>query len=122
MAASETLSSARPPRSVTRVAAISLTISSRLFGFALGGAGAGHVADGAEAHPRGFPLLAVEELVVGALGQDHAVPTDDLPLVGVVEARDLDFLPLDVLPDVELGPVGLMGKARKCSPGRFWPL
>src|SRR3954447_5090714 len=39
-------------------------------------------------------------------GQQHAVPFDDLPAVGEVHLGDLQALALDVLPHVELGPVG----------------
>ena len=58
MAASEALSSAREPRSVTRAAAISAMMSSTVCGGRLDAAGADDVADGADADDEVFDLLA----------------------------------------------------------------
>ncbi len=44
--------------------------------------------------------------VVLALGEQHAVALEDAALVGEVDRRDLDALAADVVPDVQLGPVG----------------
>src|SRR6266545_2833184 len=69
-------------------------------------AGARHVADGAEPHRRGERLLAVHTLdVVGARVQ-HPVAPEHLALVREVDPRELETLARDVLPDVELRPVG----------------
>src|SRR5437764_1065696 len=81
MAASENLSSARvAPRSVMRVTATSARISSIYF-----------------AHKRE---------VFERDGQQHAVALEDLALVGEVDRWDLEILAGDVLPHVQLGPVG----------------
>src|SRR4051812_15060334 len=69
------------------------------------GAGAAHVADRAVADARRERLLAVDELDVRRQRVEHAVPPEDLALVGEVDRRDLEALLGDVLPDVELGPV-----------------
>src|SRR5699024_3451963 len=75
-------------------------------GVGLDAAGAGGVADGAEADQFGAGLLAGQRLEEPGVGQEHAVALDDLTLVRVVDRRQVDVLALDVLPDVELGPVG----------------
>src|SRR5699024_4405556 len=75
-------------------------------GVGLHAAGAGGVADGAEAHELRAGLLAGEGLEEPRVGQEHAVALDHLPLVCVVDLGQRDVLALDVLPDVELGPVG----------------
>src|SRR5690606_33170171 len=49
--------------------------------------------------------FAGEGLEESGLGQEHAVALDHLALVRVVDRRQLDVLSLDVLPDVEFGPV-----------------
>ena len=106
MAASETRSSARvSPRSVMRVAAISVTTSSIVAAVRLDPAGAGHVADGAEAHSRVERLLARQPLDEVGDGVEHPVAPEHLALVREVDRRQLELLPRDVLPDVELGPV-----------------
>src|SRR3954465_12694859 len=66
---------------------------------------AAHVADGPVAHARRERLLAVDELAVGRQRVEHPVAPEHLALVGEVDRRDLEALLLDVLPDVELGPV-----------------
>ena len=68
-------------------------------------AGAGRVADGAEAHGGLERLFAVDHRHVGRDRQQHAVTPEHLAPVGVVDVRDGDALLGDVLPDVELGPV-----------------
>src|SRR5918994_1220177 len=70
------------------------------------GARAGHVADRAVADPLGEGLLPVHALDEVADRVEHPVALEHIPLVGDVEARDLELLGEDVLPDVELGPVG----------------
>src|ERR687896_2626309 len=68
--------------------------------------GAAHVAHGAVADHRlehGLVLVAVG---VRAVGQQHAVPFEHHARVREVDGWDLDLFPPDVVPDVELGPVG----------------
>src|SRR6478672_592586 len=67
--------------------------------------GARHVTDGAVAHEPGLDRLVAPGLAHRADGEPHAVPVEDLALVGVVERRERDVLTLDVAPDVDLGPV-----------------
>src|SRR3954449_6840414 len=69
------------------------------------GARAAHVADGPVAHARGERRLAVDQLDVGRQRVEHPVAPEHIALVGEVDRRDLQALLLDVLPDVELGPV-----------------
>src|ERR687898_542754 len=64
------------------------------------------VADGAEADGALLDLLAVEQRDPRRLGQPHAVALEHPLGVGEVDGRQLDVLGGDVLPDVELGPVG----------------
>src|SRR3954469_6896426 len=66
---------------------------------------AAHVADGPVAHARGERRLAVDQLDVGRQRVEHPVAPEHIALVGEVDRRDLQALLLDVLPDVELGPV-----------------
>src|ERR1700722_1360525 len=66
---------------------------------------AGGVADGAKAHRFLADFLAGLRAHPLADGQQHAVALDHLSLVRVVDRRQLDVLPPDVLPDVELGPI-----------------
>src|SRR3954469_4552202 len=68
-------------------------------------AGAAHVADRAVAHARAERLLALDELHEGRQRVEHPVAPEHPALVGEVDRRDLEVLPDDVLPDVELGPV-----------------
>src|SRR5215210_1135848 len=70
------------------------------------GARAAHVADRTVADPLGERLLAVHALDEVADRVEHPVTLEHLALVGHVEAGDLELLGEDVLPDVELGPVG----------------
>src|SRR6185436_7312240 len=68
--------------------------------------GAAHVADRPEAHPIGERLLvgiALDELRGGV---EHAVALEDLTLMREVDRRQLELLARDVLPHVELRPVG----------------
>ncbi len=107
MAASLTRSSARvSPRSVTRVAAISPTTSSSVAGGRAHRARARHVADGAVADRHALRRLAVEQLDVLGDRVEHPVAGEHLALVGEVDRGQLEPLRRDVLPDVELGPVG----------------
>src|SRR4051794_11204830 len=69
------------------------------------GARAAHVADGPVAHARRERRLALDQLDVGRQRVEHPVAAEHLALVGEVDRRDLEALLLDVLPDVELGPV-----------------
>src|SRR5690606_2002031 len=72
----------------------------------LDGPRAGGVADGPEAHHALLDLLALPPGHPGRLGQPHAVALEDAAGVGEVDRRQLDALGGDVLPDVQLGPVG----------------
>ena len=75
-------------------------------GVALDRAGQRVAAERAEAHRFASRLLAGAQR--HALVVDHdqrAVALDDRPLGGEVERHDRDVLEVDVLPDVELGPV-----------------
>ena len=69
-------------------------------------AGARHVAHRAVADPLGERLLAVHPLDEVADRVEHPVALEHLALVGGVERRHLEPLGEDVLPHVELGPVG----------------
>src|SRR5690606_27689243 len=73
--------------------------------FGFHGAGAGAVADSPVADGLLHQGLALARATPRAGSQPHAVPQEHLPLVRVVDARQLDLLPLDVAPDVQLGPV-----------------
>ena len=107
MAASENRSSPRvAPRSVTRAMATSSMISSMVVARGLDAAGEGQVAHGAEPDGALLDDLAVAARVVLALGEQHAVALEHAALVGEVDRRDLDALAADVVPDVQLGPVG----------------
>ncbi len=102
----DTRSSARvSPRSVTFVAAISSTTSSSVRALAQDAAGAGHVADGAEAHGRRERLLVREPLDEVGGGVQHPVAAEHVALVREVDRRQLEPLARDVLPHVELRPV-----------------
>ena len=68
-------------------------------------AGACDIADGAEPHGLLDDLLVLARLQVLVHGQQHAVTFENLPLMGIVDRRQLDLLGTDVGPDVELGPV-----------------
>src|SRR4051794_28175288 len=70
------------------------------------GAGAGHVADGAVAHLPLLDRLAVLGPAPLAGGQPHPAALEHLTLVREVDLRQLDVLAGDVLPHVQLGPVG----------------
>src|SRR5206468_4440977 len=69
-------------------------------------AGDRDVADGAVANGEGGDLLALARLGPLADGEPHVVAAEDVALVGEVDRRQLDVLLREVLPDVELGPVG----------------
>jgi hypothetical protein len=53
----------------------------------------------------GFDGFARQGLVVGADGQDDALSAHNLAFVGEIQGWQGDLLALDVLPDIELGPV-----------------
>src|SRR5437660_7710331 len=73
---------------------------------------AAHVPDRAVAHARGERLLALHELHVGADGIQHAVAAEDFALVSEVNRWHLQLLLGDVLPHVELCPIGDRKDAR----------
>jgi hypothetical protein len=64
------------------------------------------VADRPVADPAHADLLAVAGPAVWMDAEEHAAAGEHLPLVREVDRRQADALPLDVLPDVQLGPVG----------------
>src|ERR1700730_3205336 len=68
--------------------------------------GARHVADCAEAHGCGEEIFVVHAFDELARGVKHPVAPEDLAVVREVDPRQLELLARDVLPDVELGPVG----------------
>src|SRR5579884_2399262 len=74
-------------------------------GLRLDAAGAGHVADGAEADGGAERLFARQALHVGRDGVQHPVAAEHLALVGEVDRGQLEPLAGHVLPDVELRPV-----------------
>ncbi len=100
-------SSARvAPRSVSREAATSATTSS-----AVNAADSTHPVQvaspiGPEPHRGQERLLALQHRDVRGDRQQHPVALEDRAAVGVVQRGQLDLLVQDVLPDVELGPVG----------------
>src|SRR5579871_4316185 len=70
---------------------------------------AGHVPDGAVADAGDEGLLLAQALPwhrVRPERQQHPVAAEDLAAVGEIDGGELDLLAGDVLPDVELGPVG----------------
>ena len=117
--ASEVLSSMRvAPRSLTSAASVSITTSAASAGQAVHRAGAGDVAHGAKAHVARHDLLAVARRRERRHRHQQAAALDHFALVRVVERRQGDVLALDVLPDVELGPVarsGTRGSARRAA-------
>src|SRR3954469_21125042 len=74
-------------------------------GVAHDAAGAGHVADGAEADGSCERRLVREPLDEIGDGVEHPVAPEHLALVREVDHRQLEPLARDVLPHVELGPV-----------------
>src|SRR4029453_7180739 len=74
-------------------------------GIGLDGTRAGHVAHGAVANQLGDDFLVRQRFGNLAYRTPHAVAGENLTLVGVVQAGELDVLTLDVAPDVQLGPV-----------------
>ena len=96
----------RPCRSEVVVSSISWMIAGQRVGLALDRAGQRVAAERAEAHLLQHRLLA--RLQRHALVVDHdqrAVALDHRPLRREVQRHDRDVLQVDVLPDVELGPV-----------------
>src|SRR3954470_23290501 len=75
-------------------------------GRGLDAAGAGGVADRAEADDRVERVLVVRRLDEAVHREQHAVALDDLASVREVQVRQVDVLVADVGPDVELRPVG----------------
>src|SRR5262245_17406207 len=69
-------------------------------------AGAGHVSDRTEANARGERLLVRIPLDELRRGVEHPVTPEDVALVCEVDRGQLEALTRDVLPHVELGPVG----------------
>src|SRR5690606_36876241 len=69
------------------------------------GAGARAVADRAVAHHLADDLLAVPRPAPRTRGQPHVVAAKHLALVRVIDGRQLDVLPGDVVPHIGLGPV-----------------
>src|SRR5947209_3191198 len=70
------------------------------------GARAGHVADGAVPHRGLERLLAVDQLHELAVGVEHAVAAEHLARMREVDRWNRELLLADVLPYIELGPVG----------------
>src|SRR6266700_1389862 len=67
--------------------------------------GAAYVADGAipdQRLERGLGVGPAGKLMVG---EQDAVPLEHRPAVREVDGWDLEFFPVDVVPDVEFGPV-----------------
>src|SRR3954447_6319950 len=69
-------------------------------------AGAGHVADSAEPNTRREGLLILHALDVVARRIQHPIAAEHLALMREVDLRQLETLARDVLPHVELRPVG----------------
>src|SRR6476661_160144 len=67
--------------------------------------GEARVAHGAVAHPGPEHLLVGLGRLVLVDAVEHPLTLEDVAVVGVVDGGQLDALPLDVVPDVELGPV-----------------
>ena len=81
-------------------------ISGTRLGVALDRARQRVAAERAEAHPRQRRLLArLERHAVVVDHDQRPVALDDRPLLREVERHDRDLLAVDVVPDVELGPV-----------------
>ncbi len=100
------------PRSVMVVVAVSAMILRDRVGVRLDRGRAGDVADGAEAHLQVDDVLAsLRRVGQPAAGQRHvdrhdgALADDHRAGVGEIDDRQFELLALDVLPDVELGPV-----------------
>ena len=71
------------------------------------GAGERIAAEGAEPHPPHLRLLTrIQGQEVVVEHDHHAIAPHDRPLGGKVERHDRNLLEVDVLPDVELRPVG----------------
>ena len=97
----------RPWRSEVRAVSISLTMSSRLSALGFDRAGQRIAAQRPEPHQPVFDSLAGPQRHALVVAQDqHAVALDDRPLLGEIERHDRDVFLQDVLPDIELGPVG----------------
>src|SRR5947207_11799037 len=77
---------------------------------------AAHVADRAVANARAEGLLSIHQLHERADRVEHAVAREDFALVSEVDRWHLKLLLGDVLPHVELGPVGDRKHARVLAP------
>src|SRR5438105_6599739 len=78
---------------------------SRRCGGGLHRAGATDVTHGAEAHRQLFQFRALARDTDGGNRHEQAVPAHDGPAVRIVDRGHGEPLALDVLPDVELGPI-----------------
>ncbi len=108
----------RPWRSEVRDARISSMISATVVGGALDRAGQRIAAERAEAHAARLGLLAgLERHAVVVDHQQRPVAAHHGPLGGEVERHDRDMLALDVVPDVELGPVRERKDAHRLAAG-----
>ena len=95
------------PRSVTSRASVSATIVADVAGGRFDRAGAGDVADGAEAHRRVSTVSPARGGVSGVTGTSRPLRAHDLRAGARSRSTAAAMLlALDVLPDVELGPVG----------------
>ena len=106
MEAAWSLSMTRPWRSEEVATSISSMMSRSVVAFEFNGAGQGIAAQGAEADAAHFRLFAGVEPHALVIDHDHlAVAPDDRALGGEIERHDGNVLEVDILPDVELGPV-----------------
>ena len=74
-------------------------------GRGLNGAGAGDTAEGAEACEHAAGFFTWEEGIRGLEGEDLAVADDDVAFLSEIEGDDRNFFEVDVLPDIEFGPI-----------------
>ena len=106
MEAAWSLSMTRPCRSDEVATSISSTMSRRLVALDSIGAGQGIAAERAEADHAHLRLLAGIEPHAVVIDHDHlAVAHHHRAAGGEIERHDRDVLEIDVLPDVEFGPV-----------------
>ena len=75
-------------------------------GSALDCPGAGHVADGAKPYAKTFDLFPREWLEIGRGGKQDALPSDDFAIVAKINGGQRNFLLSNVVPDIELSPIG----------------
>lgn len=74
-------------------------------GFGFDGAGAGHVADGAEADCFFFVVFVFFEFEIGGFWQEHGAAFENFATVRKINVGDVDFFDFEVLPDVDLCPI-----------------